>query len=169
MNILTKIFRRVIWKLDKTISKWFFRDQWVILTAEDQDMDSLTWSAFTPLLPPPDRYWADPFVVMRDGLYYVFFEEKMYKTKLGHIACLVLDASGKLLSRKIVLQHPYHLSYPFLFEYESQLYMLPESAQNRSLDIYRCVQFPNQWEFVQPLMIDIYAADATLLEHEGKW
>jgi len=169
MNMVTKILRRVIWKLDKTISKWFFRDQWVILTAKNQNIDSLSWSDFTPLDPPPDRYWADPFVLMRDGLYYLFIEEKMYKTKKGHISCLILGANGKILSNKIVLEHPYHLSYPFLFEYENQLYMMPESAQNRSLDIYRCVEFPHHWEFVQPLMTDIYAVDATLLERAGKW
>lgn len=169
MNRVTKLLRRIIWKLDKTISKWFFRDQWVIMMAKDQDIDSLSWSDFTPLDPPPDRYWADPFVIAREGLYYLFIEEKMYKTKKGHISCLILDASGKILSNKIVLEHPYHLSYPFLFEYEDQLYMMPETAQNRSLDIYRCVEFPHQWEFVQPLMTDVYAVDATLLEHGGKW
>ena len=169
MTNFVNFVRRLIWKLDKTIATWFFRDQWVIFTAQEQKFDLLNWSAFTPLLPPPDRYWADPFVVERDDLSYVFIEEKMYKTKRGHIACLVLDAAGKVLDNKIVLQHPYHLSYPFLFEYEGQLYMMPESAQNRSLDIYRCVAFPDQWEFVQSLMTDVYAVDATLLEHAGKW
>ena len=132
-------------------------------------MDALEWSAFKPHLPPPDRYWADPFVLTRAGLHYVFVEEKIYQTKRGHIACLLLDTYGNLLSNETVLERPYHLSYPFLFEYKGQLYMLPESAQNRSLDVYRCTHFPGRWEFVQTLMQDVYAVDATLLEHAGKW
>lgn len=40
------------------------------------------------------------------------------------------------------MERPYHLSYPFLFEYGEQLYMLPESAENRSLDVYRYTHFP---------------------------
>jgi len=169
MVTLSSFIHRVIRKLDKTVSAWFFLDQWVILTAEGLGMDSLEWSAFKPLVPPPDRYWADPFFVTRDGQHYVFIEEKIYQTKLGRIACLILDPSGNLLSNKTVLERPYHLSYPFLFEYDDQFYMLPESAQNRSLDIYRCIQFPDQWEFVQTLMQDVYAVDATLLEYERKW
>jgi hypothetical protein len=121
------------------------------------------------LIPPPDRYWADPFVLTRNGLHYVFYEEKIYEKKLGHISCMILDASGNVISNEIVLQLPYHLSYPFLFEYKDQLYMLPECAQTRSLDVYRCVQFPDQWEYVQSLMQDVYAVDATLLEHNERW
>jgi hypothetical protein len=169
MNRLANFVRRVIRKLDKTVSSWFFIDQWVILTTSGLGMDSIEWSTFSPLIPPPDRYWADPFIVTRDGLHYVFIEEKIYKTGLGRIACLTLDTDGNIVSNIVALERPYHLSYPFLFEYENQLYMLPESAQNRSLELYRCTRFPDQWEFSHTLMQDIYAVDATLLEHGGKW
>ena len=169
MIAIRKLARKIIRRLDKEVASLFFIDQWVILTSEGLDMQALTWAAFSPIIPPPDRYWADPFVVTRDNLHYVFIEEKIYATRLGHIACLVLDSSGKIHSNKVVLQRPYHLSYPFLFEYEGQLYMLPECAQTRSLDLYRCVQFPDQWEFVQSLMQDVYAVDATLHEQDGKW
>ena len=163
------LFQRTIRKINKTVSSWFFLDQWVILTAQGLNMESLDWPVFKPHVPPPDRYWADPFVIARNDRNYVFIEEKIYHTGLGHIACLEFDANGKLISNRTVLKRPYHLSYPFLFEFHDQLYMLPESAQNRSLEIYRCTHFPDQWEFVQNLMRDVYAVDATLLEHEGKW
>lgn len=132
-------------------------------------MDELKWSAFKPLIPPPDRYWADPFIYINENRYFVFIEEKIYQIGLGRIACLELDANGNLLSQQTVLERPYHLSYPFLFEYQNQLYMVPETAGNRTLEIYRCTRFPDQWEFVQNLMQDVYAVDATLLEHDGKW
>jgi len=155
--------------VDKTIAAWFFIDQWVIMTGRDLDMHSLDWSALKPIIPTPDRYWADPFVVTRDSLYYIFIEEKLYQTGLGRIACLTLDKDGNFLSNEIVLERPYHLSYPFLFEYGKQLYMLPESAENRSLEVYRCIHFPDQWEFSHFLMQDVYVVDATLLEHNHKW
>ena len=163
------LFQRLIRRLDKDVSAWFFIDQWVILTANGLGMDSLAWSALKPLVPPPDRYWADPFVVTREGLHYVFIEEKIYQAGLGHIACLILDSNGNVLSNTPVLERPYHLSYPFLFEYQGQLYMLPESAQKRSLEVYRCTRFPDGWEFAGALMQDVYAVDATLLERGGKW
>ena len=169
MSTQPSFFQRVIRKIKKTVLSWFFIDQWVILTARDLSVDSLAWSAFKPLTPPSDRYWADPFVLAKNDRYFVFIEEKMYQTGLGRIVYLELDIHGNLLSNQTVLEHPYHMSYPFLFEYQDQLYMLPETAQNRTLDLYRCIHFPDKWEFEKTLMQDVYAVDSTLFEHDGKW
>ena len=169
MSTSTPFFQRVIRKLNKTISSWFFHDQWVILTARGLSMESLDWSEFKVLTPPPDRYWADPFVIARGDRYYTFVEEKIYQAGLGRIACLELDVNGDLLSNQTVLEHSYHLSYPFLFEYQNQLYMLPETAQNGTVEIYRCTCFPDKWELVKVLMQDVYAVDVTLLNYQDKW
>ena len=162
-------FARLFRRLDKTISSFFFLDQWVILTAKGAEYDSLQWSMFRSLIPEKDRYWADPFIVARDNQYHIFIEEKIYATGRGRIVCLTLDKEGNLKSHQVVLERPYHLSYPLIFEHRGETYMLPETAQNHTLEIYRCVRFPDQWELAEVLMTDIYAADATLLEHENKW
>ena len=156
------LFRRAVRRLDKTLSSFFFIDQWVIMTARDAGFNSLQWSMFHPLIPDKDRYWGDPFVVAKDDRYYVFIEEKIYTTGLGRIACLTLDREGRLLSNQIVLERPYHLSYPFIFEQDGETFMVPETAGHRSIELYRCLQFPGRWEFVKTLMTDIYAVDATL-------
>lgn len=162
-------WQRLSRKIDKTITAQFFIDQWVILTAPRTDYRSLDWERMQPLLPPKDRYWGDPFVIQRGDCYYVFIEEKIYSTGLGRIACLTLDAEGKLLSQQVALERPYHLSYPFVFEHEGELYMIPESAANRTVELYRCTHLPDRWEFVKNLLSDLYAVDATLLEHDGKY
>ena len=96
-------------------------------------------------------------------------EEKLYASGRGHIACLTLDASGRLLKHQVALQREVHLSYPFIFEHAGQLFMLPETAASRTVELYRCVQFPNQWELHATLMRDVYAVDATLLQHQGRF
>jgi len=164
-NLLIRAWR----KLNKTVNSFFFLDQWAILIGRNLDFESAAWDHFRPLVPSPDRYWADPFVIARGENYYVFIEEKLYQTGLGRIACLTLDKDGNLLLNQSVLERPYHLSYPFIFEYHDEMYMLPESAQNRTLEVYRCKQFPDQWEFVKNLMFDMYVVDATLFEHKDKW
>ncbi len=165
MNLLKRIGRRV----EKSVSSLLFLDQWVILTGQGMDYDSLDWDGLQPLIPAKDRYWADPFVVARDGRYYVFIEEKIYATGLGRISCLTLNEQGRLLSTEVVLQRSYHLSYPFLFEYDGELFMLPETAQHRTIELYRCVSFPARWEPAQTLISGVYAVDATLLEQDGRW
>ncbi|MEW6402295.1 MAG: hypothetical protein AB1649_10875 [Chloroflexota bacterium] len=166
---MTDLFTRAWRKLNKTVSSFLFLDQWVILVGRNVDYESPSWQDFRPLLPASDRYWADPFVLARSENYYVFIEEKIYQTGRGRIACLTLDKDGNLLSNQTVLERPYHLSYPFIFEYNGKMYMLPETAQNRTLELYRCTRFPDQWEFAKTLMSDIYMVDATLLERNGKW
>ena len=165
----TPLLKRVFRKLNKTLSSSLFLDQWVIMTAQGAAYDSLQWQSLRPLVPDKDRYWADPFAIEKDGCYHIFAEEKIYATGRGRIICLTLDAQGQILSNQIVLERSYHLSYPFIFEFKDEIYMLPESAQNRTVELYRCTKFPNEWQFVKALMNDIYAVDATLFEHDGKW
>jgi len=47
--------------------------------------------------------------------------------------------------------------------------MIPETAQNRTIEIYRCARFPDQWEFHKTLVKDVRAVDATLVEHSALW
>lgn len=161
--------QRAVRKIEKTFHSLFFLDQWVIMTGKNISRDSLDWSALRPLIPDKDRYWADPFIIKKENRYYVFIEEKILAAGLGRIACLTLDKEGALLSNQVVLERPYHLSYPFIFEHQDEMYMLPETAANRTLDVYRCLHFPDQWQFIKTLMTDIYAVDATLLEYKKKW
>ncbi|HUH96129.1 MAG TPA: hypothetical protein VLZ89_02145 [Anaerolineales bacterium] len=160
---------RLLRRLNKTATSFFFLDQWTILTAKGPEYDSLQWPAFRSIVPPRDRYWADPFIVVRNDQDYIFIEEKIYATGRGRIACLTLGGDGTLQSHQVVLERPYHLSYPFIFDYRGETYMLPETAQNRTLEVYRCVRFPDRWEAAKTLMTDIYAVDATLLEYENRW
>jgi hypothetical protein len=162
------LLHRIARRLDKALASPFFIDQWVILTGRGIDYTSLRWDSFTPLIPDKDRYWGDPFVLQRDGRYFVFIEEKLYAAGRGHIACLELAADGSLISQQVVLDRDYHLSYPFVFERRGEVFMIPESAANRTVELYRCVRFPDRWELVKVLLHDIYAVDATLLEHAGK-
>ena len=94
-----------------------------------------------PVTLPKGRFFADPFF-FRD---YVFFEDYCYRTQRGHIACGKLDGQ-QLKEIRPVLQPDYHLSYPQIFEEDGEIYMLPEASQNRRLELYRCVDFPDRWE-----------------------
>jgi hypothetical protein len=159
----------LLWRIWKKIRFHFFVDQWMVLIARNAEYKSLAWKNFKTLTPPIDRFWADPFVWNRDGKYYLFLEEVPYSTHRGRIICLTLDKELNIESNQVVLEKPYHLSYPFIFEYKSQFYIIPETGGNKRIELYRCVQFPHQWEFEKSLMDDISALDVTLLEAHGKW
>lgn len=148
----------------------FRSEQWVLLVGEHDDVrDAGALEHFRKLIPPPDRFWADPFVVVHAGEHYVFFEEMLYERGIGHLACIHLNQENGHSEPVKVLEQPYHLSYPFVFNYQGQYYMIPETAANHSVELYRCEEFPHRWAFEKKLMDGVEAYDATLQEHGGKW
>jgi len=46
--------------------------------------------------------------------------------------------------------------------------MVPESAANRSVDLWRCVDFPCRWEYDTALFQNVKAVDSTVVEIEGR-
>jgi hypothetical protein len=148
----------------------FYFDQWTLAyrfkTSPDDPNNS--FYRFKHLDPPKDKFWADPFAVKHEGKYFVFFEEYLYKDDKAHISVLQLDKSGP--SDPIpVLKRDYHLSYPFVFHWNGRHYMIPETAGNRTVEVYACESFPEQWKLETTLFEGVAARDATLFEVEGTW
>lgn len=127
-------------------------------------------AGLTPLYPPADRFWADPFAWSAAGRQVIFMEEYPFHTARGRISVLELGADLKPLGPAApVLDEDRHLSYPFLFSFQGELYMVPESAASRRVDLYRCHIFPCGWTRVGTLLQGLQAADATLFEHQCRW
>jgi len=110
---------------------------------------------------------ADPFLVYSRGTHFLFYEE--IKSGKGSIACLTYSENEGWSKVKTVLQREYHLSYPFVFEYQGDYFMIPETAENRTIELYRATHFPERWELEKILMPDVSARDTTLLYRDGLW
>lgn len=145
-----------------------YRDQWQLLFSIKPSLASSFWR-YERMVPPPDRFWADPCAVKTTTGYAIFLEEFLHATGKGHISVIEMAADGRWTPPRPVLERPYHLSYPFIFEYEGQHYMVPESAQNRCIEIYRCVDFPHRWELHETLFEGRRAWDPTIVKHGGRY
>jgi hypothetical protein len=143
-------------------------DQWCLLFARQEEI-STSLRRFKAIVPPRDRFWADPNVVYRDGTYYIFLEEFLYGSSKGHIALMTMDDNGNYDMPVTVIDEPHHLSYPFVFEWNGALYMLAEACANRAVPLYRCDEFPRKWVFERNLMENVRAVDPTLFCHDGTW
>ena len=111
---------------------------------------------------------ADPFMVRNADGWFMFFEAAQGETGQGDIALATSDDALGWTYQRIVLDEPFHLSYPFVFEWEGDYYMVPESQQAFSLRLYRAVEFPHRWEFVATLMTGMFV-DPTVVRHNGTW
>ncbi len=112
-----------------------------------------------PMKLPKNEFWADPFLFKNKRNTYVFFETYCYKAKKGKISCGLLE-NGKLINVQDVLERDYHLSYPFIFEDNGEIYLMPETVENKRLEVYKCVRFPDSWELYTTAFEGEMVADA---------
>lgn len=160
---------RIFWRIySNRIRDFFVASQWILLF-ELRDDFLPSFSKFKKIIPPKNRFWADPHALIRDQKHYVFVEELLYRQHKGHISVMEIREDGTPTMPQRVLEEPYHLSNPSVFENGAQIFLIPESAQNRSVDLYRCVSFPDKWEHCETLLKDVHAVDATVHFHQGKW
>jgi hypothetical protein len=147
------------------IGRWFL----LVKIDDKNDFFPVAPGSFNWMKAPKDKFWADPFVITKDGFHYIFIEEYLYKTEKGHISVLKLNDKGELLSNEILIEKPYHMSYPNVFMQGDSYYMVPETGSNNTIELYKCSEFPNKWEFVKNIMEDISAKDTTFFFYNDKW
>jgi hypothetical protein len=154
----------------RVAEKAFTVDEWSIAYRFSDDE---TWNGslegFHRLEPPKGWFWADPFPIQVNGRNYIFFEELPFGASRAHISVVEVDRDGHASKPVKVLERDYHLSYPFLVEEDGRLYMIPETASNHTVEIYRCVEFPAKWKLERVLLKDVFCADTTLHREGDRW
>jgi hypothetical protein len=152
------------------LMKRLLREQWSIVIQAKPDVPKMISDhGFRIMRPQWDRFYADPFLAEKDGRSYIFFEDYRFSSQKGLISCCELDSAGNCSEPRVVLERPYHLSYPFLFTWQGEIYMIPETRDNRTIEMYRASDFPYTWVHEAVLMSDVAATDSTLLHHHDKW
>ena len=118
--------------------------------------------------PPGDRFYADPFLFERDGKTFLFFEDYRFHEGRALICCAEVMPDGTLGEIAEVLRRPYHLSYPFVFELNGEVYMIPETRENKTVELYRAAEFPGCWVLEKVLLEGVSAVDATIHCQDGR-
>jgi hypothetical protein len=144
-------------------------EQWFLCFSFENRMISGDLQGFTRLMPPKDRYWADPFVLEKNGRYFIFFEDLPFAAGKAHISMIEVTRDGRTTPPVKVLERDYHLSYPFLVEQDGELYMIPETGRNRTVEAYRCVDFPVRWRLERVLLDGVRLVDATFHKGADRW
>jgi hypothetical protein len=159
--LLGHLKRMVIRKLMGII----YRQRWILMLRSTGSGPSY----FKMLLPPGKSVWADPHIFVKDGRRHVFIEEVPQGSRRGRIAVFEMNDGNEVPAPRPVLERPYHLSYPFVFEWQGGIYMIPQSTGQQAIELYRCTAFPHSWEFVKYLVKGIDAVDTTLVMRDGRW
>lgn len=115
---------------------------------------------------PFGSYFADPFVYVHEGECWLLLEQFEYSKNRGRLVAR-RAAGGPVIP--IALAGPGHASFPCVFEDDGRLYLLPETGNAGTLDLYVCERFPDRWRLVRRLADNLDAADTVPLRHDGRW
>lgn len=105
---------------------------------------------------PNDRWFADPFVLdVTDEEILLLVEDYPYVTKKGIISLLHINrATMDVVSRKVLLELPTHLSFPAILRKDGHVYIYPESAGGGKLDMYEYDACKEELTFVKTICDD---------------
>ncbi len=151
------------------------RGQWSVSLYRGASPFALAPSGEVPLLTAadvadrPSWFVADPFLHRHGDGWYLFYESLTREGFQGDIGVAESRDGTGFRHRGIVLDEPWHLSYPLVFEAEGHVWMLPESFQKQAIRLYRAERFPDRWRFHATLVEGREYLDPTIFRHRDRW
>jgi hypothetical protein len=116
----------------------------------------------------PATFVADPFMIQVHQTWYMFFEIYQTQWQRGVIGLATSRDGWHWRYAGVVLQEPFHLSYPYVFTWQDDYYMVPETLEAGAIRVYRAADFPTTWVCVGSVLAGQYA-DPSLFRADGKW
>lgn len=159
--------RRRIHRHLKIAPRWLVG--WRRPCAGADGIPELAGARFSRLCDDGQRFFADPFPLRHDGRDYIFVEEFPFATERGLLSVAELGSAGLVTPPRPVIETDCHLSYPHLLEHDGVIYMIPETAERRTVELWRATSFPYQWEREAVLIHDAQLLDTTLVRTSGAW
>lgn len=116
------------------------------------------------------EFIADPFIIKRDNDIFISVEKLKYKKNVGQISFLQVNKNAKVvMNQDNIIPSQNHLSYPFIFEYKNEIYMIPESYEANEISIYKAIDFPKEWNKIKVIIKNFKGVDSTIIKHNEKW
>lgn len=111
------------------------------------------------------NFVADPFMLLKENVWYMFFE--VYSDN-GDIGYATSNDGLNWTYQGIVIDETFHMSYPYVFEWQGDTYLVPETHDANAIRLYKATNFPTQWSFIGEILIGAYR-DPSLFRFSNKW
>ena len=153
----------------ENLSKLLYtHSRFLLYMKRKEEADIWNINRYIPYPVPEGRSWCDPCSISIDGKEYVFFEDFVHELGQSHISMLTCKTDGEFEYTDKIFEKPYSVSYPFVFQVDGTLYMIPETRANRTVVLYKCDKFPHEWSPCRTLIDNIEAVDTTLLFYNDR-
>jgi hypothetical protein len=111
---------------------------------------------------------ADPFMIKEGGTWFMFFEVLNSLRNKGEIGVATSPDARRWTYVGICLREPFHLSYPQVFKWQGELYMIPEGGGGKQMVLYKAKKFPTVWE-PAAVLLDGEFTDHSLFRFHDTW
>jgi len=112
---------------------------------------------------------AHPFLVCEDDRYYLFFTAKFGPDDAGGIGLAQSTDGLNWTYEKMVIKEPFVQSYPYVFAWQGEYYMIPEAHTENSVRLYRATDFPLEWTFEKELLSGDSFISASVAFYNDTW
>lgn len=158
--MVKSLFINSMMKLGVLINKLVVGGEWYV---GYRDYTVTAEKDYKLVMVPQGQWIADPFLYEFEGKHYLFAEQYFKeKHRAGIGVYEIID--GKPVNNRIIIENDYHMSYPCVFYYKGNHYMIPESSANNSIDLYMAEEFPYTWKHKVTLLKGEKYVDSTVFQ-----
>lgn len=111
---------------------------------------------------------ADPFLIKNDDIWFMFFEVLNKKSNQGDIGVASSVDGLDWKYKKIILDESFHLSFPLVFKYKDEFYMIPESREINQVRLYKADNFPENWTYQKKILTGNFS-DPSIFHYNNVW
>jgi len=175
VNFIFKTLCRGIYnKIARFLEKKFSDDIWKIGYVDNFNIDNffqnkkikkVTWlNDFNK-----NDFRADPFCLEYNNSLDILYEGYDYKISKGNLNVMSIDYKTNQIFVKKLLTEQYHLSFPFLFEFNSKHYCIPESYQLNCIQLFEYDIKEKSLIKICNIVENVKAVDTVIFFHDGLW
>lgn len=123
--------------------------------------------------PPKNKFVADPFGFKTGSTLHLLYEDYDYRIDKGVISEIQLNDWRKdiksYVNHRPVITMDTHMSYPFIIEYERDIYCVPETGDAKEVSLYKFNSSNGKWSKIKTLLSGKGFIDSTIFYYEGLW
>lgn len=152
-------------RLDKLFYSYRWASAYRVNSSKELDFSKCK-TPFTVVSTHKHHWCADPFLIQKDNDVYLFCEYTNEHKSKSYIAYKKLYPNE---DKKWSLAYEFdgHTSYPCIFIYKNNLYMIPETVYASKIVVLKYEFDKRKWRHYSTLLEGLNCPDTTFLEYDG--